>query len=96
MSTVNRSALIAQISSKTKIPYETVAAILQAEEEIITQNLAKGNSVKLMGFLSLEPMIRTARTLKSPRTGENITIPEKKAVRIRAMKNLRDRIAEGK
>lgn len=92
MPILNKAGLIDAISKRTDVSNSTVAEVIDALQETVIDTVANGVEVKLMGFLSIEPTIRSARQLKNPRTGEDILVPESKAIRVRAMKNFRDRV----
>jgi DNA-binding protein HU-beta len=92
MPILNKSGLIEAVSKNTDIPASVVAKVVDSLQETVMQTVASGVEVKLMGFLSIEPTVRSERNLKNPRTGEDILVPESKTVRVRAMKNFRDRV----
>lgn len=92
MPILNKSGLVDAVSKATELPSNVVAKVVDSMQETIMDTVAHGVEVKLMGFLSIEPAIRSARQLKNPRTGEDILVPESKTVRVRAMKNFRDRV----
>lgn len=92
MPILNKSGLIEAISKSSELPVSTVAKVVESLQETIMATVASGMEVKLMGFLSIEPTTRSERQLKNPRTGEDILVPESKAIRVRAMKNFRDRV----
>lgn len=92
MPILNKSGLIDAVSKNTEIPAATVAKVIESLQETVMDTVASGVEVKLMGFLSIEPTVRSERQLKNPRTGEDILVPESKSVRVRAMKNFRDRV----
>jgi len=76
---MNRSELIAALSTKTnstKVDAEkTIAALL----DIITTTLKKGDTVALVGFGTFEVRKRAARAGRNPSTGEAIKIKASKA-----------------
>lgn len=92
MPILNKSGLIEAVSKSSDVPAGTVAKVVEAMQETIMSTVASGVEVKLMGFLSIEPTVRSERQLKNPRTGEDILVPESKSIRVRAMKNFRDRV----
>ncbi|MBR1685230.1 MAG: HU family DNA-binding protein [Clostridia bacterium] len=67
----------------------------QAVEKIltsITESLARGEDVNIYGFGNFEVRDRKARMGRNPRTGENVMIPDRKAVRFKAGKLLVEHI----
>ena len=76
--------LIAQVAEKT------VTAVL----ETITENLAKGEKVSLVGFGTFEVKERAARMGHNPRNGEAMEIPASKAPAFKAGKALKEAVAK--
>ena len=58
----------------------------------ITDTLATGGRVELRGFGVFSTRARSARTGRNPRTGDAVSIPEKRALHFRPGKELRDRL----
>lgn len=92
MPILNKAGLVDAISKSSDVPQSVVAKVVEALQETIMDTVAGGVEVKLMGFLSIEPTTRSERQLKNPRTGEDILVPASKSIRVRAMKNFRDRV----
>lgn len=76
MTTLNKKELInsiqAKVENSTKVQIEN---FIEAFTEVVTETLADGGSVNLMGFGKFEVKERAAREGVNPRTGESITIP---------------------
>ncbi|KEY36783.1 DNA-binding protein HU, partial [Cutibacterium acnes] len=56
--------------------------------------LAKGEKVQLPGLFTAETVERPARNGRNPRTGESMTIPAHKAVKISASSTLKKAVAD--
>ena len=56
--------------------------------------LAKGEKVQLPGLFTAEAVERPARNGRNPRTGESMTIPAHKAVKISASGTLKKAVAD--
>ena len=67
-------------------------ATLNAFIEVVTESLAKGEKVQLVGFGSFEVRKRAARKGRNPQTKETIQIPASKAPRFKAGKALKDAV----
>lgn len=65
------------------LPERDVEAVLKALGKIVSTELAFGGYVPLPGIGTLEVKKRKARQGRNPRTGETITIPACKVVRLR-------------
>ncbi|MDU4678914.1 MAG: HU family DNA-binding protein, partial [Cutibacterium granulosum] len=55
---------------------------------------AKGEKVQLPGLFTAEAVERPARNGRNPRTGESMTIPAHKAVKISASSTLKKAVAD--
>jgi len=64
--------------------------IVQTVFDEITNTLASGERVELRGFGAFFVKSRPARTGRNPRTGESVTVPEKKAPFFRTGKKLHE------
>ena len=60
--------------------------------EILSSELAKGESVKISGFGNFEVHTKTARPGRNPQTGEPVIIAARKVVTFRASGSLRQQV----
>ena len=60
--------------------------------EIVSAELAKGESVKISGFGNFEVHNKTARPGRNPQTGESVVIAARKVVTFRASAMLREQV----
>lgn len=68
-------------------------AVLTHLERVISDALAEGRVVSLSGFLRFEAVNKPERQGRNPQTGEAITIPAKRVVRVKPLKRLADWVA---
>lgn len=61
----------------------------------ITNALARGERVELRGFATFWVKTRQARVGRNPRTGEQVSVPEKKVPHFKPGKNIKDRLMSG-
>lgn len=87
---MNKSDLIAAIAAKTGSTKKDAEATLNAFVDVVTDSLAKGDKVQLVGFGSFEVRKRAARKGRNPQTKEEIKIPASKAPVFKAGKALKD------
>ena len=87
---MNKSDLIAAIAAKKKKKKKDAEATLNAFIEVVTETLAKGDKVQLVGFGSFEVRKRAARKGRNPQTKEEIKIPASKAPVFKAGKALKE------
>ena len=62
--------------------------------DLITEALAEGEKVQLVGFGSFEVRERAPRLGRNPRTKEEVTIPASKAVQFKSGKVLKRAVAQ--
>ena len=87
---MNKSELIAAIATKTGEAKKDAEATLNAFINVVSETLAKGDKVQLVGFGSFEVRKRAARKGRNPQTKEEIKIPASKAPVFKAGKALKD------
>jgi len=89
---VNKSELIDHIAEQADISKAAAARALEALLGGVTDALARGDSVTLVGFGTFAVSSREERSGRNPRTGETITIASSKVPKFRPGKALRDAI----
>ena len=75
---MNKTDLVAAVAAKAEVSKKDADAAVKAVFDAITEALADGDKVALVGFGTFEVKTRAARTGKNPRTGEVIEIAETK------------------
>lgn len=81
---MNKTELIDSIAAKTDIAKTQVGAMLDAFLETVVDEVAKGESVRLIGFGTFGLTERAPRTGRNPQTGTVIKIPGCKAPKFTA------------
>lgn len=90
-SSLKLSEIVERVAEKTQQPNSVVKAILKAEQEVIADELAKGNDVSgVNGTVKFSVAERAARTGRNPQTGETMNIPAKKVVKAKVGKKLQN------
>ena len=87
---MNKTELIAAIAAKTGETKKDAEATLNAFVNVVSETLAKGDKVQLVGFGSFEVRKRAARKGRNPQTKEEIKIPASKVPVFKAGKALKD------
>lgn len=87
---MNKTELIVAIAAKTGETKKDAEATLNAFVNVVSETLAKGDKVQLVGFGSFEVRKRAARKGRNPQTKEEIKIPASKAPVFKAGKALKD------
>ncbi|MCL4513844.1 MAG: HU family DNA-binding protein [Candidatus Eremiobacteraeota bacterium] len=89
---LTKSALIEQISKKTKLSKRETEKTLNSFLDTVKQMLKQGQKVQLIPFGSFEVRHRAARTGRNPRTGAKITIRARKVPAFRPGKALKQAV----
>ena len=87
---MNKLEMVNAISIKADCTKKDAAKYLDAVVETITETLARGEKISLVGFGSFEVVDREARTGRHPQTGEPIEIPASKTPKFRAGTKLKE------
>lgn len=87
---MNKQELITAISENAGMTKKDTDLFLKAFQEVVMAELVKGEKVALTGFITFEVVQKAARMGRNPATGMEISIPEKKAVRVKIGKTLKD------
>lgn len=89
---MNKSELIDLVASKADISKVAAGRSIDAVVSAITESLAKGDAVTLVGFGTFEVRDRAARKGRNPQTGQEIDIAASKVPGFRAGKGLKEAV----
>ena len=87
---MNKTELINAIAEKADLTKAQAKAALEATINTVSEQLAKGDKVALIGFGTFAVAEKTARKGINPTTKEVIEIPARKAVKFKAGAELND------
>lgn len=90
---MNKTELIAAVAEKTGLERKESEQAVNAVFDAITEALAAGEKVSLLGFGAFEVKERAARVGRNPQTKEAMTIPAYRTAAFKVGKVLRDAIA---
>jgi len=91
---MNKSELVAAIADKSGMTKKDSEKALQAFVDVVTEELAKGGKVQLVGFGTFDVAERQSREGRNPQTGKPMTIAASKAPRFKVGKALKDAVNE--
>ena len=91
---MNKAELITTVAEKTGLSKKDTEAALNAALDTITEVLAEGSKVQLVGFGAFEVKSRAARLGRNPKTMESIQIPASKVPVFKAGKALKDTVSK--
>ncbi|MBQ7063916.1 MAG: HU family DNA-binding protein [Firmicutes bacterium] len=89
---MNKAELVTALAESMEVTKKEAEKFVKTFEEVVTNELKKGEKVQLVGFGTFEVGARPARTGINPRTKESIQIAEAKTPKFKAGKALKDAI----
>lgn len=89
---MNKSELIDAIADKSKLTKAEADRAYKALVATISEELAKGEQISLIGFGTFLVRKREARSGRNPKTKETIEIPASKIPAFKAGKALKDAV----
>ncbi len=91
---MNKTELIAAVAEKTAMSKKDSEKAVAAFVDVVTEALAKGDKVQLVGFGTFEVKERAARMGRNPQTKQPIEIPASRAAGFKVGKALKDAVAK--
>ncbi|MDD3612936.1 MAG: HU family DNA-binding protein [Caldicoprobacterales bacterium] len=89
---MNKADLITAIAEKGELTKKDAEKAVNAFVSVVTETLAAGDKVQLVGFGTFEVRERKERKGRNPQTKEEIVIPASKAPVFKAGKALKDSV----
>lgn len=89
---MNKTELVAAVAEKAGISKKDADAAVAAVVASVTDALAKGEKVQLIGFGTFETRTRAAKQARNPRTGETMTVPATKVPAFKAGAALKEAV----
>lgn len=90
---MNKTELVDLLATKADTTKKVASTLLDALMDAITQAVADGEKVTLVGFGSWEARERKARDGRNPKTGEQMTIPATTVPTFSAGKQFKDAVS---
>lgn len=87
---MNKQDLVNRVADTTGLARNDAARAIDAFLDTITEALAKGQEVRLVGFGNFVAGVRKASTGRNPRTGEPMDLAESVVPKFRVGRNLKD------
>ncbi|MBS7681828.1 HU family DNA-binding protein [Vibrio cholerae] len=87
-----KAELIKNVAQNAEISQKEATVVVQTVVESITNTLAAGEKVQLIGFGTFEVRERAARTGRNPQTGEEMQIAASKVPAFKAGKELKEAV----
>ena len=91
---MNKTELVAGVAEKTGLSKKDSEKAVNAAFDSITEALAAGEKVQLVGFGACEIKERNARVGRNPKTKETIEIPASRVASFKVGKALKDAVSK--
>lgn len=88
--TMNKTELVAAMAAKGELTQKDAAKALDAFTATVAEALKNGDKIQLIGFGTFEAVEKPAKEGINPLTKEKITIPARKAPKLKFGKALKD------
>lgn len=89
---MNKNDLVSHVAAAADLSKGDATKAVEAILDGITDALAKGDEIRLVGFGTFSVSARAASKGRNPRTGEEIDIPASKQPKFKAGKGLKDAV----
>src|SRR3954454_7449829 len=94
MATITKKELIDRIADNTSQRRVQVKKAIQQFLDQIVEELGKGNRLEFRDFGVFETKLRKARKAQNPKTLEPVAVPEKRTVKFKVGRLMKQRLAE--
>lgn len=91
---MKKTELVAAVAAKSNLSKKDAEAAVNAVVAAVSEALANGENVQLVGFGTFEVRERSEKVCRNPRTGESMTVAATKVPAFKAGKALKDAIAK--
>jgi len=93
---MTRSALIEKVAEKVEgLTLKQTEIVVETVFESIKDALKQGEKIEIRGFGNFRLKERQPRKARNPKTGESVDVPQKKAIRFKAGKALKEALNPG-
>ena len=89
---MNRAELVEAVAVKSQVAKRDAEAVIDAVFEVISDAIAKGETVKISGFGIFSKKERAAREGTNPSSGAKIEIPASNSVGFKVSKTLKEKL----
>jgi DNA-binding protein HU-beta len=90
---MNKGELVDAVAAKTNITKKQADEVISAFLSVVTEAVANGEKVTLIGFGSFERRERAEREGRNPKTNEPMTIPATKVPAFSPGKQFKEKVA---
>jgi DNA-binding protein HU-beta len=91
---MNKTELVAAVAEKEGLEKKVAEKAVNGVLNAVTDALAAGDKLQLVGFGTFEVKDRAAKQARNPKTGEVVQVPASKSPTFKAGKALKDAVAK--
>lgn len=95
MTIFTKAELVSSVAEKTGTSKAAAERMITALQDTVVEAVAEGKQVKMPGFASFTPSVRSARVVRNPQTKEAISVPETKVVKIKPLGVFSEAVSKG-
>lgn len=77
---MTKKDIVIKVSNETNLTQIDVKKIVQKTLDVILESLERGETVELRNFGVFKVKVRRGRLGRNPRTGQEVSVPEKRVV----------------
>ena len=89
---MNKTDFVAALARHGEISKVDAEKLFQVFRHTLESELLEAGKIVFPGFLTIEVVDKPARKARNPATGQEIDVPAKKSVKIRAGKEFADKV----
>jgi len=89
---MNKEMLVNAVSEKAEMTKKDTEKLLKAFEDVVTETLASGDKIQMVGFGTFDVTERAERNGRNPQSGQPMLIKASKSPRFKAGKSLKDAV----
>lgn len=89
---MNKKEVIDAISEKTELDISIIKKVIDTCEEVLINEIKKGNKVAFHNFGSYQPYMQKERIGRNPKTGDTVLIRETKTIKFKIGKDTKRKL----
>ena len=86
---MNKKELVASMAQIAEVSQNNANKCLDAFLDVVCEEIGNGGEINITGYMKFSVVDRKARMGRNPQTGETISVPAAKAVKIQAGSKLK-------
>jgi DNA-binding protein HU-beta len=92
---LNQQYLHERVAADANVPIEVAKRVVESYQDVILRALIAGESVRQTNFMSLHVVERNERQAHNPQTGEKVTVPATKTVKVTVLPRVLELVRTG-